>query len=371
MKSRYLLALALSGLFASSALASPVKLTDAQLNGVVAGTDFQVANLIADRPNIAPTTDPDLLNPWGLSSAPGGPLWVANNGTGTSTVYDPNSFAKLGLTVTIPAADGGVGAPTGTVFTSATLNNFLVSQNGKTGHSLFLFDTEDGTISGWAPSVNGTQAIIAVNDSATGASFKGLTIVPVQHSQNLFAADFVNGRVDMFNGQFQSLGSFTDASLPAGYAPFNVQTLNGQVYVAFAKRGDGKDEVDGHGLGYIDIYTTHGQFLRRLVASGPLNSPWGLAIAPASFGEFAGALLVGNFGSGVIEAFNPTTGAYLGVLKDNGKAIVIPGLWALAQGPDGEVIFSSGPNGEANGLVGAVRPAMAAASWAFRAHATH
>ncbi|HEY2662524.1 MAG TPA: TIGR03118 family protein [Caulobacteraceae bacterium] len=370
MKTSLLFGVALAGLLAHSALAGPVKLTDYQLNAVVAGTDFQVANLIADRPNIAPTTDPDLVNAWGLSSAPGGPLWVANNGTGTSTVYDPNSFAKLGLTVSIPGPDGGPAAPTGTVFTSLTASDFAVSQGGKTGHSIFLFDTEDGTISGWSPSVNGTQAIIAVNDSTTGAVFKGLTIAPVQHSQYLYAADFANNRVDMFNGQFQQIGSFTDASLPAGYAPFNVQTLNGLVYVAFAKHGEGLDEAHGHGLGYVDIYTTHGQFVRRLVASGPLNAPWGLAIAPASFGEFAGALLVGNFGSGVITAFNATTGAYMGQLKDNGKPVVIPGLWALAQGPDGEIIFSSGPNDEANGLVGAIRPAAAAASWASRAHAT-
>ena len=371
MRNRYLLALAMSSMLCGSALASPVKLTDAQLNSVVAGTDFQVANLIADRPNVAPTTDSDLVNAWGLSSAPGGPLWVANNGSGTSTVYDPNNFSKIPLTVSIPSPDGGAGAPTGTVFTSFNGTDFKISQNGVTGHSLFLFDTEEGTISGWAPSVNTQQAIIAVDQSAQGAVFKGLTVVPIQHSQNLFAADFANNRVDIFNGQFKQIGAFTDASLPAGYAPFNVQTLNGLVYVAFAKHGEGLDEAHGRGLGYIDVYNTHGQFVRRLVAKGALNAPWGLTLAPASFGEFAGALLVGNFGSGVIDAFNPTTGAYLGQLKDKGRPIAIDGLWALAAGPDGEVLFSSGPNGEANGLVGAIRPASAAASWAFRAHATH
>ena len=366
-----LLAFALAGLFASSALASPVKLTDAQLNAVVAGTDFQVVDLIADRPGIAPTTDPQLVNPWGLSAAPGGPLWVANNGSWSSTVYDPTTFAKKSLSVFIPGPGGSDGAPTGTVFTSLTATNFQVTQNGKSGHSFFLFDTEDGVIDGWAPSVNTTQAIVAVDDSASGAVFKGLTIVPDQHSQNLFAADFVNGRVDEFNGNFQQIGTFTDHSLPDGYSPFNVQTLNGMVYVTFAKRGDGHDELHGHGLGYIDIYTTHGQFMRRLVAGGPLNAPWGMTIAPANFGQFAGALLVGNFGSGIIDAFNPTTGAYLGQLRNNGKPIVIDGLWALQSWSDGEVIFSSGPNGEANGLVGAIRPVAAAASWAFRSHATH
>ncbi len=370
MKKRYLLASVVASLLAGSAIAAPVKLTDVQLSSVVAGTDFDVTNLISDQPGVAPTTDSNLVNSWGMASAPGGPLWVANNGTGTSTVYDPHNFSKLALTVSIPAPGGGPGAPTGTVFTSLNGTNFQVSQGGVSGHSIFLFDTEDGTVLGWSPKVNQTQAIIAVDQSGMGAVFKGMTLVPIQHSQNLFTADFANNRVDIFNGQFQQVGSFTDHSLPAGYAPFNVQTLNGMVYVAFAKHGEGLDEAHGHGLGYVDIYNTHGQFVRRLVAGGALNAPWGLAIAPTNFGKFAGALLVGNFGSGVIDAYNPTSGAYLGQLKDNGRPIVIPGLWALAQGADGELLFSSGPGDESHGLVGAIRPESAAASWAFRAHAT-
>ncbi len=371
MKKRYLLASVVASLLAGSAIAAPVKLTDVQLNSVVAGTDFDVVNLISDQPGVAPTTDSDLVNAWGLASAPGGPLWVANNHTGTSTVYDPHNFSKLALTVSIPAPGGGTGAPTGTVFTSLNGTNFQVSQGGKTGHSIFLFDTEDGTVLGWSPAVNQTQAVIAVDQSGVGAVFKGMTLVPIQHSQNLFATDFANNRVDIFNGQFQQVGSFTDASLPSGYSPFNVQTLNGMVYVAFAKHGEGHDEAHGHGLGYVDIYNTHGQFVRRLVAGGPLNAPWGMAIAPANYGQFAGALLVGNFGSGVIDAFNPTTGAYLGQLKDNGRPIVIQGLWALMPGADGELLFSAGPAGETHGLVGSIRPETAAASWAFRSHATH
>lgn len=372
MKTLGLVTLTLAGLLASSALAAPVKLTDAQMNSVVAGTDFQVVKLISDQPGVASTTDPMAVNTWGLAAAPGGPLWVANNGTGTSTVYDASSFSKLGLTVYIPSASGsGWGPVTGTVFNGGPSSTFNVTEGGKTGKSVFIFDSEDGLISGWAPSVDSNNAVIAVNDSSQNASFKGLTLVPIQHTQDLFAADFVNNRVDIFNTSFQQVGTFTDASLPSGYAPFNVQALNGLVYVAFAKRGDGIDEVDGAGLGYVDVYNNHGQFVRRFVAGGPLNAPWGLTIAPASFGQFAGAVLVGNFGSGIIDAFDPTTGAYLGQLKQNGKPITIDGLWALTQWSDGEILFSSGPDGENHGLVGAIRPASAAASWAFRAHATH
>lgn len=367
------LSLALAGLFASSALAAPVKLTDAQLNAVVAGANFGnvvVIDKIADQPGVAPVTDPSLVNAWGLSSAPGGPLWVANNGTGTSTVYDPNSYAKLPLTVGIPAPGGGDGAPTGTVFTSLTGSNFQVTDAGKTGHSLFLFATEDGTIAGWSPTVNGAEAITAVDMSGAGAVFKGLALSQDGANARLFAADFINNRVDVFNGQFQSVGSFTDASLPSGYAPFNVQALEGKIYVTFALRGDGVDEAHGAGLGYVDVFSTSGHLIRRLVSGGPLNAPWGLTIAPSSFGKWGGALLVGNFGDGAVNAFDAQTGKFLGQLKSGGAPVSIDGLWALRTGPDGTVIFSSGPNDEANGLVGVIRPGFAKASWAFMDHAT-
>jgi uncharacterized protein (TIGR03118 family) len=189
------------------------------------------------------------------------------------------------------------------------------------------------------------------------------------HSARLFAADFTQDRVEVFNGQFHQIGSFTDHSLPPGYSPFNVQALNGKLYVAFALRGGGIDEQHGPGLGFIDVFDMHGHKLSRLVSGGALNAPWGLTIAPASFGKFAGALLVGNFGDGKINAFNPQTGAFLGTLSSPGGApLTIDGLWALRNGPDGTVVFSSGPDGETHGLVGVIQPNWAKASWAFQSH---
>jgi uncharacterized protein (TIGR03118 family) len=368
------------GLMAATALtaaAAPVRLTDAQLGAVVAGEDFDSASLaftivneVSDQASVgAPTTDPLLVNAWGLSQAPGGPLWVSNNGTGTSTLYDASGFAKIPLDVTVPGPDGSVGAPTGTVFTSFTGNSFRVSENGATGHSLFLFDGEDGTITGWSPKVDLTHAIVAVDHSAAGDVFKGLTLLQLGEAPQLYAADFAHDRVEVFNNQFHQVASFTDRNLPAGYAPFNVQALDGKVYVAFALHGEGLDEAHGAGLGYIDVFDTHGHKLTTLVSGGALNAPWGMTIAPESFGKFAGALLVGNFGDGKVNAFDPESGKFIGTLSDGGgAALAIDGLWALRNGPDGVVIFSSGPGDESHGLVGVIRPTWAAASWAFRSH---
>ena len=354
------------GLFATTALAAPVPLSDAQLSQVVAGEDFSIVNEVADQASAgAATTDPLLVNAWGLSQAPGGPLWVANNGTGTSTLYGASNFAKIPLNVTVP------GSPTGTVFTSTGGSGFAVSENNVTAHSLFLFDTEDGTISGWSPVVDRNNAIVAVDHSASGDVFKGLTMTHANDVNLLLAADFAHIRVEVFNNQFAMTGAFTDTSLPAGYAPFNVQALEGKVYVAFALHGSGLDEAKGAGLGFVDVFDTQGHKLQTLVANGPLNAPWGLAIAPASFGKFAGALLVGNFGDGKINAFNLKTGAFIGSLSDSsGGALSIDGLWALRQGPNGTVVFSAGPGDESHGLVGAIRPNWAAASWAFQSHVT-
>lgn len=363
------------GLLATSALADPVKFSDAQLSQIVAGDDFKpvtftVAGEVADQAAAGATvTDPLLVNSWGLSQAPGGPLWVSNNHTGTSTLYSTGPFAKVPLDVTIPGIGDAKGTPTGTVFTNFGGSGFQVSANGVSGHSLFLFDSEDGTISGWSPSVSRTQAFIAVNHSASGDSFKGLALNNADTGQQLFAADFANNRVEMFNEQFQQTHTFTDTSLPSGYAPFNVQALDGKVYVAFAKQGTGGDEASGPGLGFVSVFDRHGNKLQTLISHGPLNAPWGLTIAPKSFGKFAGALLVGNFGDGKINAFDPGTGEFLGTLgSSEGHPLTIDGLWALRNGPDGTLIFSSGPEEETHGLVGVVRPSWARASWAFDAH---
>lgn len=360
-------------LFATSALAghawaTPVPMGDAQLSHVVAGEDFNIVNEVADQASAgAHTTDPLLINPWGLSQAPGGPLWVANNETSTSTLYNA-SFDKIPLTVIIPGVNGDESNPTGTVFTSFGGNSFRITAHGVTAHSLFLFDSQDGAISGWAPSVDLTHAVIAVDMSAEGAVFTGLTLTHLGAAPQLFAADFANNRIDVFNNQFHQTASFTDTSLPEGYAPFNVQTLNGKVYIAYALRDEDNDEVAGAGLGFVDVFDTHGHKLQTLISHGALNAPWGLTIAPASFGRFAGALLVGNFGDGKVNAFDPKTGAFLGTLSSGGDPLFIDGLWALRNGADGTVVFSAGPDDESHGLVGVIRPSWSAASWAFQSH---
>jgi uncharacterized protein (TIGR03118 family) len=372
------------GLLATSALATPRPLSDAQLSGIVAGAGFIVVNEISDtNTEGANPPDPALVNSWGLSEAPaGGPLWVANNGTGTTTLYNFKTFGKIplgGAAITVAGPGGTQSSPTGTVFTTPTGNSFDVTLNGATGHSLFLFDGEDGTISGWAPSVAINTTVVAVDQSAApdangvfhGAVYKGLALLSDDGAPHLFAADFSQGKVEVFNSQFKQISSFTDPSLPPGYAPFNVQALNGKVYVTFALQNAAKhDDVAGAGHGFVDVFDMEGHKIKTLVSGGPLNSPWGLTIAPESFGKkLEGALLVGNFGDGKINAFDPHTGEFLGTVNSPGGApVTIDGLWALRQGPDGSVIFSSGPDGETHGLVGVVRPTWAKASWAYDSH---
>ncbi len=378
-----------ASLLASTALAAPRPLSDAQLSHVVAGEGFNkfvVVGEISDQfTESGNPADPLLVNSWGLSMGPGTFLWVADNGTGVSTLYDPSTFAKVPLNVTIPGPGGAVSAPTGTTFTDFT-NDFQVNEPSGGGvqsvHSLFLFDSEDGIISGWGLLGGGkappTTAAVAVDQSGAGAVFKGLTLQDAGVGgafPELFAADFSQNKVEVFDSSFTLLGSFTDPSLPPGYAPFNVQALNGKIYVTFALRQPGgHDEVDGKGLGFVDVFDTQGDKIATLVKGGAdskLDAPWGLTIAPASFGKFAGALLVGNFGDGQINAYDPNTGKFLGTLKSTGeKSLMIDGLWALRNGPDGSMVFSSGPDGEAHGLVGVVRPSWAAASWAYQSHVT-
>lgn len=341
------------------ALSTPVRLSDAQMDAVTAGTDFAVTNLVANKSGVAPNTDPNLVNSWGLATPPSGPLWVANNGTGTATMY--RNGKPQSQVVNIPAPGGGMGAPTGVAFNSQS--DFMISAAGKSGPSTFLFATEDGTIAGWNSSVNQSQAVLAVDQSSQGAVFKGLAITPVGSSDQLFAADFHNNRVDVFNNQFKQVGSFTDSTVPAGFAPFDVQAINGNLFVSFAKQNsEAHDDVAGPGNGFIDVFTTGGKLVHRLVSNGPLNSPWGMIIAPPNFGDFANALLVGNFGDGKINAFDPTSGRFLGTLTGtNGQPLFIDGLWSLHPSPSNALTltFSSGPNAEKNGLLGQISPAPA------------
>lgn len=322
-----------------------------------AGGFFSVHHKVADTEGNAPITDTDLVNSWGISQAPGGPIWVADAGTGVSTVYDRRTFDKQPLTVTIPAP-GGVGPslPTGTVFSSFGGPDFPITEGATTGGSYFLFATIRGVIAGWSPIVNPNRAVIAVDDSAEGAVYTGATIAHVGAQARLYVADFANNEVAVYGPDFTEIGDFTDPDVPEGYAPFNVQALNNKLYVTFALRDpDEGDEETGPGLGFVDVFDVQGHLLKRLVSNGALNAPWGLVIAPDGFGKFAGQLLVGNFGDGRINVYDKNTGDYLGRLRDaNGDPIKIDGLWALAPGAGQTLTFASGPKDEKHGLMGQI-----------------
>lgn len=340
-----------------------------------AATTFQITNLVSNGAVPAATMDPNLVNPWGLARSPTGPFWVSDNGTGVSTLYS-GSGSKVPLTVTIPPPGGSTdtAAPTGVVF-NGNAGNFQVSSGGKTGTSAFIFSTEDGTISGWSPSVNSTQAILAADESGLGAGavYKGLAIGPSGGSNFIYASDFRNGLVEQFDSSFNLIRSFTDPGVAPGYAPFGIQVLGGHLYVTYALQDGAKhDDVPGPGNGYVDVFNLDGTFLQRLVSQGgEVNSPWGLDIAPVSFGNLAGDLLVGNFGDGTISAFDLLTGNFLGKLDgSDGNPLHIDGLWALMNGNGtnsdaNKVYFTAGLNGEQDGLFGSIAPVPEPASWAL------
>jgi uncharacterized protein (TIGR03118 family) len=330
------------------------------------GNSYHQTNLVSDLPGLAQLTDPDLVNPWGLAAGPATPAWVANNGTDTATIYpgfvNGSPIVKAPLVVSIPG-----GAPTGQVFNPTP--GFVVRSGDASGPARFIFDSEAGLVTGWNPGVPppppSTQA--QVGASMPDANYKGLAIADTAAGTLLYAADFHNGRIDVFDQAFNPVhlsGSFADPEIPQGFAPFNVQDLGGVLYVAYAKQdADAEDEVAGPSLGFVDVYSTSGQLLRHLIERGQLNAPWGLALAPAGFGRFSGALLVGNFGNGRINAYNPETGEFLGRLRhEDGSPIQIEGLWALrfGNGITGNrttLLFTAGIDDEAHGLFGAIEAA--------------
>ncbi len=329
---------------------------------------YLVHNLVSDLPNTADHVDKNLTNPWGIAASATGPFWFGNNHSGTSTLAD-TSGAPVALIVSVPSPGTAPGAVTGVVFNGTS--SFPV---GDAKPAAFLFCTEDGTIAGWNSSVDATHAKILVNNSAAKAVYKGCTLGGAAATPLLYAANFQAGTVDVFGGDFkpvQDATAFKNAAVPTGFAPFNVQNLGGTLYVTYAKQSSTKtDDVAGAGNGYVASFDMSGKLLTTLVSQGPLNSPWGMAIAPAGFGDFGGALLVGNFGDGTIHAFNASTGALMGVLNDTtGKAISIAGLWALqvgngGRGGDAASLYftagSPGPNGEAvetHGLFGSIQSA--------------
>ena len=325
------------------------------------GNSFTQTNLVSDGTVPAELIDPNLINPWGISTpSPTGPFWISDNNAGVTTFYSSSggTTTKDGQVAIPPPGKTGAGTPTGQVFNS-TGKGFEISQNGKTAPALFIFATEDGTISAWNPDVNPNSAVIAVDNSkggrpGDGAVYKGLAIGTTKDGTFLYAANFRNGSVDMFNSKFQLVKSFTDPTVPNGYAPFNVQVLDGKLFVTFAQQDATRhDDVAGAGHGFVDEFDLDGRKIERVASHGPLNSPWGLAIAPAGFGEFSNDLLVGNFGDGTINVFSRTD-QFLGKLdRPNGKPFHETDLWALLANGN-NILFTAGLANESHGLFGSL-----------------
>jgi len=325
--------------------------------------------LVSDLHPHAEHLDPNLVNPWGIASGPATPFWVSDNGTGVSTLYDTagNPFPVGNpLVVTIPPPLGGTppAAPTGVVFNGSTTSLLLAPG----APALFIFATEDGTISGWNLSVDLHNAILKA--TTAGAVYKGLAIGNNGSGNFLYATNFSAGTIDVFNGTFGQTslaGSFSDAALAAaGFAPFGIRNIHNTLYVTYAKRA-GKDDVAGPGNGYVDVFDLNGNFVQRLISKAVLNSPWGLTLATANFGDLSNTLLVGNFGDGTINAFDLATGAPRGtILEPSGRPMVIQGLWGLLFGNGGlggelgVLYFTAGIPGdgevEDHGLFGQIRP---------------
>jgi uncharacterized protein (TIGR03118 family) len=311
-------------------------------------------DLVSDGTIAADHTDGQLVNAWGLTSLPGSPWWVADNETSVSTLYGADGV-KRALVVSVP------NNPTGAV--SNTSSDFVVGS----GPALFLFSTEEGKVLAWNMSV-GTTAQVVADKSGDGAIFKGLAIA----DGRLYATDFHNAQVDVFDGSFGDVntpGAFKDPGIPAGFAPFGIQNVDGTIFVTYAKQdADAEDDVKGQALGFVDAYDTAGTLLGRVASRGQLNAPWGIAMAPANFGRFGGDLLVGNFGDGQITAFERTSSGRFepsGQLRNaDGGILTIDGLWALQfgkgaanNGPTDTLFFTAGPNDESHGLFGTIRAA--------------
>jgi uncharacterized protein (TIGR03118 family) len=313
-------------------------------------------DLVSNRPGAA-TTDSNLVNAWGIAISPNGTIWVSDNHSGVTTTYDGTGKPVMPTSVTIPAPPGvtGPAAPTGMVF----------NDTSDFGGDKFIFATEDGTIAGWQ---SGSSAQLRADNSGANAVYKGIALANTGSGNFLYATNFHNGTVDIFDASYHAAilgGTFSDPQLPAGFAPFNIGVINGKLYVTYAKQDDMKhDDMKGPGNGYIDVFDTNGVLQRRFASQGALNSPWGLALAPSDFDGIGGDLLVGNFGNGHISVFNPNSGAFLGQLEiPSGQPLVIDGLWALvfandtSAGSHDTLLFSAGPNGENDGLFGKLTPA--------------
>jgi uncharacterized protein (TIGR03118 family) len=356
------------------------------------GQHYTQTNLVSNEVGVAPVTDPQLVNPWGISRGSGSPWWVSGNATGFSTLYN-GTGAKQSLIVTIPPADPDnkktpTGTPTGTIFNGSQID-FLLAPGTP---ARFVFSTNDGTIAGWNPAVAATLAVTVVK-TTDGSGYTGLTSAFINGKPFLYAANFNKGRVDVYDNAFHrvdltvepsdrnagdddersSESSFVDENLPRGYVPFNVQAIGNDIVVTYAQHeGGARFETDGPGLGFVDIYSSTGRLLRRLEHGDWLNAPWGVALAPLDFGRFSHDLLIGQFAgggdtqsSGFIAAYDLATGKFDGLLQDaGGKPLAINGIWALSPGnvspnnndaaaaPAAEVYFTAGPNHSTGGLFG-------------------
>lgn len=341
---------------------SPGKSRDHQGRGGHRANSFDWVNLVSDIDGVGRRTDENLVNPWGLAIAPNGAIWVANNGTGTATVYNskgkPLPSEDNPLVVTIPTAPSNAegGNPTGQVFNSTL--DFIISDNGRSGKAIFIFASEDGVISGWNPMVDPTNAVVGADQSATGAIYKGLAVGVVGGNSFLFATNFHAGTVDIFDKNFALVvkaGAFQDPNLPAGFAPFGIQNIQNKLYVTYAQQdADKEDDVPGPGAGFVNVFDLQGNFIRRFASQGTLNAPWGLARSQEKFGKFGGALLVGNFGDGRINAFSFRTGAFLGQLENaDDDPLAFDGLWALSF-LGKSLFFTAGIADEEHGLFGVI-----------------
>jgi uncharacterized protein (TIGR03118 family) len=316
---------------------------------------YSWTNFQSDIAGVAQHTDRNLVNPWGMAVSGNGTIWVSDNGAGVSTLYHQDGTA-LSLVVVIPPAKltRGLGTPTGVVFN--TTQFFQVTKNGHSAPALFIFASEDGAISGWNPTLDQTHAIIAVdngtNRGVNHAVYKSATLGVANGHNLLYASNFHAGQVETYDENFHQVtpNGFVDPNLPAGYAPFGIRNFNNEIFVTYAKQNQAKhDDVPGPGFGFVNVFDTSGNFLRRLVSNGNLNAPWGLALVNNE-------LWVGNFGDGLINVYDPTTGAFIEqLMRADGTPLQFDGLWDLLPAQSGGgVFFTAGIADEAHGLFGII-----------------
>ena len=336
------------------------------LSGFASAQHYTQTNLVASFPTGTATPDPNIRNAWGLSRSATSPWWVSNAGSGTATLYGGDgSIKQLVVTIPPPKDQAGPGVPTGTVFNGTT--DFEVAP-GKP--AIFLFVTATGTIVGWNPQVNATNAILLKDNFNKQAEYTGLALSQLNGKNVLYVANFHSGEVEVYDGKFNRIhlngDAFEDHSGSDHIAPFNVQTVGSNLFVTFAKQGENGLEARGDGLGFVDVFSPDGRLMRRVERGSWFNAPWGVVVAPGDFGEFSHDILVGNLGSGKIAAFNPVSYQFRGFLRNPDNSVMkIDGLWAISFGNNAQagsslsLYFTAGPNEGRDGLYGSITPVPA------------